>query len=161
LLLLISIKQGMGSGRVAASCIKAFPPASDPVKPTALMAGCCTSADPTKAPEPKISAKVPAGRPHSRRLRQMTCPTISLVPGCAVCALTITGLPAASAEAVSPPATEKASGKLLAAKTATGPSGRSTERRSALGIGVRSGSAGSMRAMAHEPSSTIWAKSRS
>jgi hypothetical protein len=65
LLLLISIKQGMGSGRVAASCIKALPPASDPVKPTALMAGCRTSADPTNAPEPKISAKTPAGRPHS------------------------------------------------------------------------------------------------
>ena len=32
-----------------------------------------------------------------------------------------TGHPAARAEAVSPPATEKASGKLLAPKTATGP----------------------------------------
>ncbi len=51
----------------------------------------------------------------------MTWPTISLVPGCAWCAFTITGLPAAKAAAVSPPATENASGKLLAPKTATGP----------------------------------------
>ena len=49
--------------------------------------------------------------------------TISDVPGCAGCALQITGHPAASAEAVSPPATEYASGKLLAPNTATGPRG--------------------------------------
>jgi len=81
-----------------------------------------------------------------------TWPTISLVPGCAECAFTITGFPAASADAVSPPATENASGKLLDPNTATGPSGRSTERISALGSGVRCGSAGSMRAFTHEPS---------
>ena len=45
------------------------------------------------------------------------------VPGCAGCPFTTTVHPAASAEAVSPPATEKASGKLLAPKTATGPMG--------------------------------------
>ena len=49
--------------------------------------------------------------------------------------------PAASAEAVSPPATEKASGKLLAPKTATGPSGTMAMRRSGRGSGARSGSA--------------------
>jgi hypothetical protein len=42
-----------------------------------------------------------------------------------------TGAPAASADAVSPPATEKASGKLLAPNTATGPSGMFARRRSA------------------------------
>src|ERR1035441_9322074 len=103
----------MGSGRAAASCIKARPAYNDPVKPTALMLGCSTNAEPTSAPEPKINAKVPGGRPHSFTLLQMTWPTISLVPGCAECALTMTGLPAAKAEAVSPPATAKASGKLL------------------------------------------------
>src|ERR1035437_7229387 len=90
LVLLISIKHGMGSGRSAAICIKALPADNDPVKPTALTAGCCTSADPTCAPEPKIKANVPAGRPHSFTLLQITCPTHSLVPGCAECALTIT-----------------------------------------------------------------------
>ena len=39
------------------------------------------------------------------------------VPGCASCAFTTTGQPAAKAEAVSPPATENANGKLLAPKT--------------------------------------------
>jgi hypothetical protein len=37
------------------------------------------------------------------------------------------------AEAVSPPGTEKASGKLLAPNTATGPSGTSMRRRSGRG----------------------------
>src|ERR1035437_10302988 len=131
LVLLISIKHGMGSGRSAAICIKALPADNDPVKPTALTAGCCTSADPTCAPEPKIKANVPAGRPHSFTLLQITCPTHSLGPGCAECALTITGLPAANAETGSPPAPENARGKLLAPKTTTGPSGRNTERISA------------------------------
>lgn len=40
----------------------------------------------------------------------------------------MTGLPAAKADAVSPPATENPSGKLLAQKTATGPE-RSQHRR--------------------------------
>ena len=42
------------------------------------------------------------------------------VPGCAGCAFTTTGHPAAIAETVSPPATEKASGKFDAPNTATG-----------------------------------------
>src|SRR3546814_4464135 len=51
------------------------------------------------------------------------------------------GQPAASAAAVSPPATEKASGKLEAPNTATGPIGRCRRRRSGRGSGWRSGSA--------------------
>ena len=47
------------------------------------------------------------------------------VAGCPSCALTTTGQPTASADAVSPPATEKANGKLLALNTATGPIGTS------------------------------------
>ena len=58
--------------------------------------------------------------------------------------MTTTGQPAASAEAVSPPAVEKASGKLLAPKTATGPMGTSMRRTSGRGIGLASGSAVSM-----------------
>ena len=41
--------------------------------------------------------------------------------------MTTTGFPAARADAVSPPATENARGKLLAPNTATGPIGRSIE----------------------------------
>ena len=48
---------------------------------------------------------------------------IAQVLGCDGCAFATTGLPAASAEAASPPATEKARGKLLAANIATTPSG--------------------------------------
>ena len=53
--------------------------------------------------------------------------------------LTTTGQPAARAEAVSPPAVEKASGKLLAPKTATGPSGIWRCRRSGRGSGCAVG----------------------
>ena len=56
----------------------------------------------------------------------------------------MTGHPAASALAVSPPAVEKASGKLLAPKTATGPMGTSMRRTSGRGIGLASGSGVSM-----------------
>ena len=50
------------------------------------------------------------------------------VCGCDSWALTTTGQPAASAEAVSPPATENANGKLDAANTATGPMGLTMRR---------------------------------
>ena len=60
----------------------------------------------------------------------MTSPHRWLVWGCAGCALTTTGQPAAKADAVSPPGTEKANGKLLAPKTATGPTGTRTSRSS-------------------------------
>ena len=59
-------------------------------------------------------------------------------------ALATTGQPAASAEAVSPPAVEKASGKLLAPNTATGPIGTSMRRTSGRGIGWAPGSGVSM-----------------
>ncbi len=65
------------------------------------------------------------------------------VPGWAEWAFTTTAHPAASAEAVSPPATEKANGKFEAENTATVPSGRSTRRRSGRG-GTVSGSGESM-----------------
>jgi hypothetical protein len=86
--------------------------------------------------------------------------TNSDVPGCAGCAFTTIGQRAASADAVSPPATEKASGKLLAPKTATGPKGTSIRRRSGFGTGFRSGSAWSIEASTQEPSRTTPANMR-
>ena len=56
----------------------------------------------------------------------------------------MTGQPAASAEAVSPPATEKAKGKLLAPNTATGPIATFLNLRSGLGRGCLSGNASSI-----------------
>ena len=91
----------------------------------------------------------------------MARPTISLVPGWALWALKTTGQPAARAEAVSPPAVEKARGKLEAPNTATGPTGILRWRISTRGIGVRSGSAGSIRTPWWSPWRTTWAKSRS
>jgi hypothetical protein len=62
------------------------------------------------------------------------------VAGCEGCALSTTGQPAAMADAVSPPRTEKANGKLLDPKTATGPSGLRIRRRSGRGpMGVSAG----------------------
>ncbi len=84
--------------------------------------------------------------------------TIAEVPGCAGCPLKITGQPEAKAEAVSPPATEKASGKLLAPKTATGPMGMSICLISDFGTGIRSGIAVSILASTQDPSRTTEAK---
>ncbi len=74
--------------------------------------------------------------------------------------MTTTGQPAASAEAVSPPATENANGKLLAANTATGPMARSTRRRSGRG-GTVSGLGESMVASTKLPSRSTSPNSRS
>jgi hypothetical protein len=104
--------------------------------------GCFTIAMPTVEPPPCTRENSPAGRPQAATARTTAWPTSSAVPGCARCALTITGQPAARAEAVSPPATEKARGKLLEPNTTTGPSGISMRRRSGRGSGWRSGRAG-------------------
>src|SRR5580693_8870121 len=105
--------------------------------------------------------KTPAGSPLAATARVTAAATISEVPGWASCALTTTGQPAARAEAVSPPATEKASGKLLAANTATGPMGTRRDRTSGRRAGLRSGSAWSMRAPFQLPSRSAAANSRS
>ena len=76
---------------------------------------------------------------------------IQLRPGCA---LTTTAHPAASADAVSPPATLKASGKLLAPKTPTTSMGTIVRRRSGRGIGCASGSGRSIVMSRYAPSST-------
>src|SRR6478609_8911691 len=111
---LISAYTGIGSGRAAAAATRAVPPERDPVKPTALIRGSVTNAVPSARPEPNSTENVPAGRPAAATASATARPTSSEVPGWASCALTTTGQPAARAEALSPPATEKASGKLLA-----------------------------------------------
>ena len=82
---------------------------------------------------------MPAGRPAFAIASTITWATISHVPGCPGCALTITGQRAANAAIVSVPATEIASGKLLAPNTATGPTPTSIARTSGLGSGCRAG----------------------
>ncbi len=92
----------------------------------------------------------------------MISATSSLVPGWAGCALKTTGQPAARAEAVSPPAVEKASGEVAGSEDGNG-----AERAQhgagcqGAGRGLRSGRAGSMRALTQEPSSRTEAKRRS
>ena len=87
---------------------------------------------------------MPSGSPASATAASTSRATSSPVPGCDGWPLTTTGQPAASAEAVSPPAVENASGKLLAPNTATGPIGTSIRRTSGRGIGFASGSGESM-----------------
>jgi hypothetical protein len=99
------------------------------------------------------SRKIALGIPVSTIARAIAFPTKAEVRGCAGCAFTTTGQPEAKAEAVSPPATEKANGKLLALNTAIGPNGWSMRRISGLGTGLRSGRAVSIRASTHDPSS--------
>ena len=86
------------------------------------MRGSCNARMP--ACTPVIMAKRPAGAPTPARLSVTTAAVSAEVCRWPGWALTITGHPAANAEAVSVPATENANGKLLAANTNTGPIGR-------------------------------------
>src|SRR5690606_27212608 len=137
----ISAYTGIGLGRAAAVSYNARPPRSDPVKPTASIAGCCTNACPTSLVLPCTIEKNPVGKRAVSMAWLMARATISEVAGCPGCAFTTTVQPAAHAEAESPPATQNANGKLLALKTATGPIGNNIRRMSGLGAGWRSGSA--------------------
>src|SRR5580658_7180643 len=92
------------------------------------MAGCCSSLRP--ASTPCTRPNVPAGAPADASAPATISAVRSEVTGCPSCAFTTTGQPAASAEAVSPPATENANGKFDAANTATGPTGLFIRRRS-------------------------------
>ena len=151
----ISAYTGIGSGRLAAASNSAHPARRLPVKATALIWERWTSVLAISFRVLWINEKVPGGIPAAL-IASMTAPAASSdVAGCAGCAFTTTGHPAASADAVSPPATENANGKLLAANTATGPMGISMRRMSGFGSGLRSGRARSMRAFTHEPS-RIW-----
>src|SRR5271168_700135 len=129
----ISAKNGIGRGRACATRHSATPPEREPVKAPAMIGGCFTRATPTSKPVSNNIENTPAGNAHSWTAALTTLPTRAEVSGCAGWAFTITGQPTAKAEAVSPPATEKASGKLLAPKTTTGP--RGTNRERILGFG--------------------------
>ena len=100
------------------------------MNPAAAISGCRSSRRP--ASTPCTSPNTPAGAPAEASAWVTTSAVTSEVTGCASCAFTTTGQPAASAEAVSPPATENANGKLDAANTATGPTGRLIRRRSGM-----------------------------
>ena len=97
------------------------------------------SENPLNAYEIQASLADSSGKPHAATAAWIALPASSEVPGWAGCALASTGQPAASAEAVSPPATENASGKLLAPNTATGPSAIWRWRKSDRGRGRRAG----------------------
>ena len=159
--LLISANTGIGSGRAAAAVMSARPPDREPVKPTALTRGSLTSCTPMMLPSPWSIENTPGGTPQASTARRIAPATSSDVPGWPRWALTITGLPVHRALAVSPPATEKARGKLLEPKTTTGPSGSFMRRRSGRGKGCRSGWARSIRASTHDPSRAAAANRRS
>ncbi len=91
----------MGSARVAASFISAVPPARDPVNATALTRRSRTSASPKSLDGPLKWEKTPSGKPHSAAASAIAPAASSDVPGCEGCAFTITGQPAARADAVS------------------------------------------------------------
>src|SRR3546814_15468163 len=84
--------------------------------------------------------------------RRIARATSSPVPGCGGCPFTLTGQPAAKAEAVSPPATEQASGKFDAPNTATGPSATLRQPKSGRGSGAPTGPAGPTVTSSHPPS---------
>ncbi len=95
-----------------------------------------------------------------RKTRQAIAAVRSDSSGWPEWAFTMTGLPAAHAEAVSPPQTEKANGKLDAENTATGPTPTSRRRSSGRG-GVAAASASSTVSSRYEPSRTTEANRRS
>ena len=136
----ISAYTGIGTGRCAARSKIALPPLNEPVKPTAAISGASTSRSPTSTPAAGRCANVASGSPASATAPLSSRATSAPVPGCDGWPLTITGQPAASADAVSPPAVENASGKLEAPNTATGPTGTRMRRTSGRGIGTASGS---------------------
>ena len=78
----------------------------EPVKPTAFVCGCITNALPTSKSAPCTCVKIPLGILHVEAAAKIALATISDVSACAGCAFTITGQPAAKAQAVSPPAVE-------------------------------------------------------
>ena len=137
------------------------PPRNEPVKPTAWIAGCATSAWPTAGEGPGRIEKTPSGMPRRARGREdRASGELARCRGAPGAPSRRRGSRRRAPTTVSPPATENASGKFDAPNTATGPSGTSMRRRSGLGSGLRSGWARSMRASTHEPSSTRSAKRR-
>ncbi len=104
--------KGIGTARAAAASNRARPPRTEPVKPAAVTRGCLISSMP--ASKPCTRPTTPSAMPCSAAARRSSFATSSDRAGWSGWALTTTGQPAASALAVSPPATEKAKGKLEA-----------------------------------------------
>ena len=102
----ISEKTGIGSARFAAVSNNARPPCNEPVNPTALVNGCITKKLLTSNEAPCTCVKIPSGILQLWAAFKIASATISEVSGWAGCAFTITGQPAAKAQAVSPPAVE-------------------------------------------------------
>src|SRR5690349_12858887 len=93
---------------------------------------------------------MPSGILHFSDACKINSATRVDVCACAGCAFTITGQPAAKAQAVSPPAVENAKGKLEEPNTATGPSGANIFRMSGFG-GFLPGMAVSILASSQSP----------
>src|ERR1700722_19379101 len=111
----------MGLGRDEASSDSARPPAREPVNPTARMPGSPTR--PAPAARPSTSETTSALCPAAAAPRFSAEAHFTDVSGGASWPLMTTGQPAARAEAVSPPGTEKAKGKFDAPNTAGAPRG--------------------------------------
>ncbi|KGS26697.1 hypothetical protein X941_4274 [Burkholderia pseudomallei MSHR5569] len=127
---------------------------------TAQIAGCRTNRTPTSTDVPWTIWTIPAGSCCAESTAQASSKTAresSVWPGCA---FTTTGHPAANAEAVSPPSTENANGKLLAANIATGPMGTRILVRRGCPAGGPPETAGSSSCSKGTPASTSAAKAR-
>ena len=149
----------MGCGRAAQAAISAVPPPREPVnqrpgwpggsRASRRCRGRCRPAWRThlRASQPDAPPRKPRGR---------------RVPTCRVGRVGLDDDRAAGRQGRGrvTPATEKASGKLLAPKTATGPTPMKRRRSSGRG-GVRSGKGVSMRGSCQEPSRSSVAKSLS
>ena len=135
-------------------------PTGTPVKAPAAIAGCRTSRTPTSWPLPWTMPTSPAGRPCSLSTCCTRANTRAESSRWPVWALTTTEQPAASADAVSPPSTEKANGKLLAENIATGPSGTCWRTIAGWPAGGGPGIAGSFTWANGTPRSAMSAKRR-
>ena len=109
-------KNGIGAALPAAMFASSRPTRMEPVKLLAATRESFSMATP--ASWPLMSWKVPSGAPAAVRASITAAAAVRIERfGCPEWAFKIPGHSAASADAVSPPATEKANGKLLATRT--------------------------------------------
>ncbi len=140
-----SPKKGIGSGRCAQRLNRARPPPSEPVKADSLDQRMRDQRFTDLAVTTLNETEHALGHAGLDEGGMNGLGDDLAGPGWAEWPFTTTGQPAARAAAVSPPAVEKARGKLDAPKTATGPIGRCISRISGRGAGFRSGRASSTR----------------
>ena len=96
--------------------IRIFPTFPDPVNPIAVISGWLAIQCVISGFVPSTKAKMSGESPTFLSPATTAACIARQVFGCEGCALTTTGQPAARADALSPPITENANGKLLAAK---------------------------------------------